>query len=149
MAADGARVWSVWLLPAAYAAAFAAVRAYAVTFQPEMMGNPTGTHIGRVVAVNGFHVHHIYYGLALLPLAAALALNARRRRLGLLLGGIALALIVDEVGLVASGFTEYNHPWTWPLALATGLLLVTASALASRLAGRGAELAPPTGPRAP
>ena len=137
-----------WVLPVAYAAAFAAVRAYAVAFQPEMLGNPEGTYFGRVVAVNGFHVHHGYYGFALLPLAAWLLVR-RRPAVGLALAGVALALIADEVMLFATGFEHYNHPWREPIALAMGAALLLAAALASRLAGGGVDVSPPTGPRAP
>lgn len=130
-------LFAVWALPVAYAAAFAGVRAFAVTWKPEMVGNPEGWYFGRVVSVAGFHVHHVYVGAAVA--LAALAVLAWRRRVdlaGAIALGVGLALVVDEVGLVASGFTEYNVPWRTPLAVATGVALALGAFAFSRVAPR-------------
>lgn len=128
---------AVWALPVAYAIAFAGVRAFAVAFRPELAGNPAGTSIGRVVTVAGFHVHHVYAGAAIAIAAVAWALARRRFGVATLATlGVGLALAVDEVGLVASGFTEYNVAWRTPLALATLAVLVAVATIAAALGVR-------------
>jgi len=56
-----------------------------------------------VVRVSGFRMHHLYYGIALMILAAsflAFAEDARTKWDGALLAGIGLGLLADEVGLL-------------------------------------------------
>lgn len=56
-----------------------------------------------VIHVQGFRLHHLYYGIVLLLLSAsflALAENTRTKWDGALVAGIGVGLIADEVGLL-------------------------------------------------
>jgi hypothetical protein len=56
-----------------------------------------------VVRVSGFRMHHLYYGIALMVVAAsflAFAEDARTKWDGALVAGIGLGLVADEVGLL-------------------------------------------------
>ncbi|HVL48652.1 MAG TPA: hypothetical protein VM889_08860, partial [Candidatus Thermoplasmatota archaeon] len=87
-------------------AAVAISRAWVYVFSSADAGDPEGTVIGQVVAINGFHVHHAYFGAALLALAVA-RLLARPDAYTALATGFGAGLVLDEVGLILSGFTSY------------------------------------------
>ena len=56
-----------------------------------------------VLHVQGFRMHHLYYGVALLVLSAsflAFAEDARTKWDGALVAGIGLGLVADEIGLL-------------------------------------------------
>lgn len=81
-----------------------------------------------VIRVEGFRMHHLYYGLLLLVLSGSFLAFAEQTRVkwdGALVAGIGLGLLADEVGLLVLRVTY----WNW-LSIATigtvGLTLVLA-----------------------
>ncbi len=71
---------------------FAAARSF-VMFEPESFQ----------LFIKQYHIHHFYYGFALLAIANWIALTTNRRfmfRLAAMLFGIGLGLFIDEFGLL-------------------------------------------------
>jgi hypothetical protein len=88
----------------AFLASFAAVRFYSLNF----------THY---VHIEGFHIHHFYFGTVALVLGGILALitgpgHVRRENFASALIGIGIGLFADEIGLLLNCTTE-NHLCTY------------------------------------
>ena len=89
------------------------------------------------IRIEGFHLHHFYYGLGLVLLSvAALSLveNIRSRWDVALVLGIGTGLMIDEVGLLFLGAQYWGQASLIPV-LAFGLLLALGLAYALRVRG--------------
>lgn len=77
------------------------------------------------IRIEGFHLHHFYYGVGLVLLSvAALSFveNIRSRWDGALILGIGTGLIIDEIGLIVLGAHYWGEASVIPI-LAFGLVL--------------------------
>ena len=89
------------------------------------------------IRIEGFHLHHFYYGLGLVLLSvAALSLveNIRSRWDVTLVLGIGTGLMIDEVGLLFLGAQYWGQASLIPV-LAFGLLLALGLIYALRVRG--------------
>src|SRR5947199_6902422 len=78
-----------------------------------------------VIRVQGFHIHHLYYGVILLLALSTImvfATDVRTRWDSALIVGVGLGLIADEIGLLILRVPYWGIPSLAPLA-AVGLAL--------------------------
>lgn len=90
-----------------------------------------------MIRIEGFHLHHFYYGLGLVlisVLALSLVENVRSRWDAALVLGIGTGLALDEVGLVLLGAHYWSKASIIPI-LAIGLVVGMGLILALRLRG--------------
>src|SRR5438034_1628760 len=91
----------------------------------------------RVIRVQGFRFHHMYYGVLLLLVSLGVmiyASDARARWDSALVAGIGLGLIADEIGLLILKLSYWNII-SVSIFAGGGLLLYLATALESWRAG--------------
>lgn len=84
-----------------------------------------------IVRVQGFRLHHIFYGLVLVALSMsllALAEDTRTKWDGALVAGIGAGLIIDEVGLLVLR-VQYWSPTSLMIIGAVGASLMVATAV--------------------
>ena len=83
-------------------------------------------YIGRNIILFGYHIHHFYFGIAMIALAGWLAIlgnNIISREKLALLYGAGLGLLMDEIGLLLT-WGDYYSGLTWLLSLILlGILL--------------------------
>ncbi len=82
-----------------------------------------------VIHVQGFRMHHLYYGIVLLLLSAsflAFAENTRTKWDGALVAGIGVGLIADEIGLLILKVSYWDYASIISIG-AIGLALVLAT----------------------
>ncbi len=87
------------------------------------------TQFCPVIHVQGFRMHHLYYGVVLLLLSAsflAFAENTKTRWDGALVAGIGIGLVADEVGLLVLK-ASYWDPASLIAIGAVGLALALAT----------------------
>ena len=76
-----------------------------------------------VLVVQGFHVHHFWYGLALLTIGGWLGINYRddhTERIAAIIFGVGGGLVGDEVGLLLTFGNYYSElTYTFLIALLT------------------------------
>ncbi len=92
-----------------------------------------------VIHVQGFRMHHLYYGIVLLLLSAsflAFAENSRTKWDGALVAGIGVGLIADEVGLLVLR-VSYWAPASLIAIGAIGLALTLATLTTAHRSGLG------------
>jgi hypothetical protein len=73
-----------------------------------------------VLVVSGFHVHHFWYGLALLTIGGWIGINYREEhaeRIAAIVFGVGGGLVGDEIGLLLT-FGEYNSEVTYTFVIA-------------------------------
>jgi len=90
-----------------------------------------------IIHLQGFRMHHLYYGIVLLLLSAsflAFAENTRTKWDGALVAGIGLGLIADEVGLLVLKVSYWN-PASLIVIGAIGLALALATLTTALRAG--------------
>src|SRR3989441_3223141 len=93
----------------------------------------TSSYIGRNLIIGGYHIHHFFYGFALICAAAWIAIQYPTRnlpRLAAALFGGGLGLCVDEMGYFLGGQVNYFDRTTYFITLS--LVLVLLSALSFR-----------------
>lgn len=103
-----------------FVGAFVAARAFTTLF-PE-----------QVLVGNGIHVHHFWFGIALLAVGGWLGINSRNKDIDIaaaMIYGVGGGLIVDEVGLLLT-FGNYWSGLTWVilvilLSVVSVLILLT------------------------
>ena len=79
-------------------------------------------YIGSNIILFGYHIHHLYIGIALIALAGWFSINKTEfvdRRDNALVYGIGLGLFMDEIGLLLS-WGDYWHSTTYLLSLLLG-----------------------------
>jgi uncharacterized membrane protein (DUF2068 family) len=93
----------------------------------------TSTYIGRNLIIGGYHIHHFFYGFALICAAAWIAIQYPTRnlpRVAAILFGGGLGLCVDEMGYFLGGQVNYFDRTTY--FIATSIVLVLLAALSFR-----------------
>ena len=80
------------------------------------------------IIIKGFELHHFHYGLILLIIVSLMMLYKRGKfELHLILTGIAIGLIIDELGFVSGkvrGPIEYNSTFTSAIAITIIIMLI-------------------------
>ena len=79
-------------------------------------------YIGSNIILFGYHIHHLYIGIALIALAGWFSITRTKfidRRDNALIYGIGLGLFMDEIGLLLS-WGDYWHSTTYLLSLLLG-----------------------------
>ena len=79
-------------------------------------------YIGSNIILFGYHIHHLYIGIALIALAGWFSITRTgfvERRDNALIYGIGLGLFMDEIGLLLS-WGDYWHSTTYLLSLLLG-----------------------------
>ena len=79
-------------------------------------------YIGSNIILFGYHIHHLYIGIALIALAGWFSIARTEfvdRRDNALIYGIGLGLFMDEIGLLLS-WGDYWHSTTYLLSLLLG-----------------------------
>ncbi len=115
-----ARVHLATVAIAAFVLAFLAARTF-TTFFP-----------GHIVESGGLHIHHFWFGIALLAVGGWLGINYQQKDVDVaaaILYGIGGGLIIDEVGLLLT-FGDYWSGLTWVIlvvVLAVAALLILAT----------------------
>jgi len=69
----------------------------------------------RVLVSGGLHIHHFWFGLALLAIGGWLGINYKQKEIDIaaaIIYGVGGGLIVDEVGLLLT-FGNYQSGLTW------------------------------------
>jgi len=80
------------------------------------------------VIIRGFELHHFYYGLTILIIASILMLYRRSNfQTNIMLTGIAIGLIIDELIFVMGKMPNGQYFSTWPsvIVLVIIILLIT------------------------
>jgi len=81
-----------------------------------------------VLVVQGFHVHHFWYGLALLAIGGWLGINYRddhTERIAAIVFGIGGGLVGDEIGLLVTFGDYYSElTYTFVISLLTFVFMV-------------------------
>ncbi|MFN2340167.1 MAG: hypothetical protein ABR547_02725 [Halanaerobium sp.] len=83
-------------------------------------------YIGSNIILFGYHIHHLYIGIALIALAGWFSITRTDfidRRDNALIYGIGLGLFMDEIGLLLS-WGDYWHSTTYLLSLLLGGLFL-------------------------
>lgn len=91
---------------------------------PVYQGN--ATYVGKNIIIKGLHVHHFFYGFALLCVGGWLALNYRQGRvqkIAALVYGVGLGFFIDEIGFLLT-WGEYWSSLSYAIALLTGVLFL-------------------------
>ncbi len=86
----------------------------------------SATYVGRNLIIKGLHVHHFFYGFALLCVGGWLALNYRQggaRKIAALIYGVGLGCVMDEMGFLLT-WGEYWSSLSYAIALLVGLLFL-------------------------
>jgi len=82
-----------------------------------------------VLKIEGYHVHHFWYGLALLAIGGWLGINYRddhTERIAAIIFGIGGGLVGDEIGLLLTFGDYYSEiTYTFVIALLTFAFMVT------------------------
>ncbi len=89
----------------------------------------TSTYLGRNLIINGYHIHHFFYGFVLICAAAWIAIQYPTRnlpRVAAVLFGAGLGLCVDEMGYFLGGQVNYFDQTTYFIALSIILVLLSA-----------------------
>jgi len=89
----------------------------------------TSTYLGRNLIINGYHIHHFFYGFVLICAAAWIAIQYPTRnlpRVAAVLFGAGLGLCVDEMGYFLGGQVNYFDQTTYFIALSIILVLLCA-----------------------
>ncbi len=79
-------------------------------------------YIGSNIILFGYHIHHLYIGIALIALAGWFSITRTEfldRRDNALIYGVGLGLFMDEIGLLLS-WGDYWHSTTYLLSLLLG-----------------------------
>ena len=114
-------------------ATLALARAYVLLTGAAETTTETSTYIGRNLIIGGYHIHHFFYGFALICAAAWIAIQYPTRnlpRIAAVLFGGGLGLCVDEMGYFLGGQVNYFDRTTYLIALS--IILVLLSALSFR-----------------
>ena len=114
-------------------ATLALARAFVLLTGAAETTTETSTYIGRNLIIGGYHIHHFFYGFALICAAAWIAIQYPTRnlpRLAAVLFGAGLGLCVDEMGYFLGGQVNYFDRTTYFIALS--IILVLLSALSFR-----------------
>ena len=114
-------------------ATLALARAFVLLTGAAETTTETSTYIGRNLIIGGYHIHHFFYGFALICAAAWIAIQYPTRnlpRLAAVLFGAGLGLCVDEMGYFLRGQVNYFDRTTYFIALS--IILVLLSALSFR-----------------
>src|SRR5437899_7785944 len=114
-------------------ATLALARAFVLLTGAAETTTETSTYIGRNLIIGGYHIHHFFYGFALICAAAWIAIQYPTRnlpRLAAVLFGGGLGLCVGEMGYFLGGHVNYFDRKTYFIALS--LLLDLLSALTFR-----------------
>src|SRR3989442_5538899 len=89
----------------------------------------TSSSIGRNLIIGGYHIHHFFYGFALICAAAWIAIQYPTRnlpRLAAALFGGGLGLCVDEMGYFLGGQVNYFERTSFFITLSIVLVLLSA-----------------------
>ena len=114
-------------------ATLALARAFVLLTGAAETTTETSTYIGRNLIIGGYHIHHFFYGFALICAAAWIAIQYPTRnlpRLAAVLFGGGLGLCVDEMGYFLGGQVNYFDRTTY--FIATSIILVLLAALSFR-----------------
>src|SRR5438874_2517401 len=114
-------------------ATLALARAFVLLTGAAETTTETSTYIGRNLIIGGYHIHHFFYGFALICAAAWIAIQYPTRnlpRLAAALFGGGLGLCVDEMGYFLGGQVNYFDRTTY--FIATSIILVLLAALSFR-----------------
>ncbi|HKW43042.1 MAG TPA: DUF2127 domain-containing protein [Thermoplasmata archaeon] len=87
------------------------------------------SYFGRNLIINGYHIHHFFYGFGLICAAAWIAIQYPTRnlpRVAAILFGGGLGLCVDEMGYFLGGMVNYFDRTTYFIALSIVLVLLSA-----------------------
>ncbi len=77
------------------------------------------------IIIKGFELHHFYYGLAILIIASILMLYRRIDfQTSLLLTGISIGLITDELIFVMGRMPNESYFSTWPSAIIIAIIII-------------------------
>lgn len=82
----------------------------------------TDFYIGRNIILFGYHIHHFYFGILLIAIAAWIAIVGSKyftRRHAALIYGAGLGLFMDEIGLLLT-WGDYYSSLTYLLSLLLG-----------------------------
>src|SRR5204862_540245 len=115
-------------------ATLALARAFVLLTGAAETTTETSTYIGRNLIIGGYHIHHFFYGFALICAAAWIAIQYPTRnvpRLAAALFGGGLGLCVDEMGYFLGGQVNYFDRTTY--FIATSIILVLLAALSRAL----------------
>ncbi len=70
------------------------------------------------IIIKGFELHHFYYGITLLIISNILMLYKRSNfQTNILLSGISIGLIIDELIFIGKNIPNNQYPSTWPSAI--------------------------------
>ena len=86
----------------------------------------SATHVGKNLIIRGLHVHHFFYGFALLCIGGWLALNYKRgtlKKIAPLLYGAGLGFFLDEIGFLLT-WGDYWSSLSYTIALLIGVLFL-------------------------
>jgi len=114
-------------------ATLALARAFVLLTGAAETTTETSTYIDRNLIIGGYHIHHFFYGFALICAAAWIAIQYPTRnlpRLAAALFGGGLGLCVDEMGYFLGGQVNYFDRTTY--FIATSIILVLLAALSFR-----------------
>src|SRR5436190_477720 len=114
-------------------ATLALARAFVLLTGAAETTTETSTYIGRNLIIGGYHIHHFFYGFALICAAAWIAIQYPTRnlpRLAAVLFGGGLGLCVDEMVYFLGGQVNYFDRTTY--FIATSIILVLLAALSFR-----------------
>jgi len=82
-----------------------------------------------VLVIQGFHIHHFWYGLALLAIGGWLGINYRddhTERIAAIIFGVGGGLVGDEIGLLLTFGNYYSElTYTFVISLLTFAFMVT------------------------
>ena len=110
-------------------ATLALARAFVLLTGAAETTTETSTYIGRNLIIGGYHIHHFFYGFALICAAAWIAIQYPTRnlpRLAAVLFGAGLGLCVDEMGYFLGGQVNYFDRTTYFITLSIVLVLLSA-----------------------
>src|SRR5436309_5137095 len=114
-------------------ATLALARAFVLLTGAAETTTETSTYIGRNLIIGGYHIHHFFYGFALICAAAWIPIQYPTRnlpRLAAVLFGGGPGLCVDEIGFFLGGQVNYFDRTTY--FIATSIILVLLAALSFR-----------------
>jgi len=108
---------------------FIAARLWVIlTKATEVVYQKNVTYFGKNVVIKGIHIHHFFYGFALICIGGWLALNYRKREIrnvAALLYGVGLGFFMDEIGFLLT-WGEYWSSITYVIVMLTGVLFLNA-----------------------
>lgn len=125
----GERRDTPFLVLVSFLATLALARAFVLATGAASTTTETANTVGRNLIIGGYHIHHFFYGFALICVAAWMAIQYPTRnvpRIAALIFGAGLGLAVDEVGYFLGGEQNYFDRTTYFIALMVILILLAA-----------------------